>query len=78
MLFQGLDQNEAETTWRPFFDWVAGSGQDFKFLMAPRIIAVPARRFWDPAALKTLSGFVISDGHSGRAGGQCFLRRQSR
>ena len=65
MLFQGLDQNEAEATWRPFFDWVAGSGQDFKFLMAPRIIAVPARRFWDPAALKTFPGFVISDDRPG-------------
>ena len=66
MLFQGLDQREAEATWRPFFDWVAASGQDFKIVMAPKIIAGPALHFWDPAALKTFPGFVIPDDRPGR------------
>ena len=29
MVFQGLDQQQAEEVWRPFFDWVAASPQDF-------------------------------------------------
>ena len=65
MLFQGLDQREAEATWRPFFDWVAASGQDFNIVMAPKIIAGPALHFWDPAALKTFPGFVVSDDRPG-------------
>ncbi len=65
MLFQGLDQRQADATWRPFFDWVAKSGQDFNVVMAPKIIAAPAQHFWDPAALKTFPGFVISDDRPG-------------
>ena len=72
MLFQGLDQDEAEATWRPFFDWVAASGQDFKTVMAPKIIAAPARHFWDPAALKTFPGFVVSDDRPGAPEGNIF------
>jgi hypothetical protein len=30
MQFQGLDQQQAATIWRPFFDWLAASPQDFK------------------------------------------------
>ena len=32
---------------------------------APKIIAVPARHFWDPALLKAIPGFVISDDRPG-------------
>jgi FAD/FMN-containing dehydrogenase len=49
MVFQGLTQQEAEATWRPFFDWVTASPQDFAIASAPRIQAAPARRFWDPS-----------------------------
>ncbi len=65
MLFQSLDQDQAEATWKPFFDWVAASGQDFKLVMAPKIIAGPAQHFWDPAVLKTFPGFVIADDRPG-------------
>ena len=58
MVQQGLDQQEAEATWRPFFDWVSASPQDFSIVSAPRIISEPARRFWDPVALKTAPGLV--------------------
>ena len=50
MVFQGLDQQQAETIWRPFLDWLADSPQDFSIESAPWIAAVPARQFWDPAA----------------------------
>src|SRR5277367_2728798 len=65
MVLQGLDQQQAEATWRPFFDWVSASGQDFSLVSAPRIISEPARRFWDPAALKTAPGLVLSDDRPG-------------
>src|SRR5271157_3632261 len=42
MVFQGLDQHQAEAVWKPFFDWVVASPQDFAMLAAPRIGAVPA------------------------------------
>jgi hypothetical protein len=48
MVFQRLDQQQAEAIWRPFLDWLAGSAQDFSIVSAPWIVAVPARRFWDP------------------------------
>ena len=61
MVLQGLDQQQAEATWRPFFDWVSASGQDFSLVSAPKIISEPARRFWDPAFLKQAPGLIISD-----------------
>jgi FAD/FMN-containing dehydrogenase len=61
MVLQGLNQHEAEATWRPFFDWVSASAGDFEIVSAPRIISEPGRRFWDPATLKTAPGLVLSD-----------------
>jgi FAD/FMN-containing dehydrogenase len=65
MVFQGLDQQQAEAIWRPFLDWLAGSPHDFSIVSAPWIVAVPARRFWDPAALKELPGVVLTDDRPG-------------
>jgi FAD/FMN-containing dehydrogenase len=65
MVFQGLDQQQAETIWRPFLDWLADSPQDFSIESAPWIAPVPARRFWDPTALKELPGVVLTDDRPG-------------
>ncbi|MGH6797946.1 MAG: BBE domain-containing protein, partial [Roseiarcus sp.] len=65
MVFQGLDQQQAEAAWRPFFDWVSAAPQDFTIISAPKIGALPARRFWDPAALKKVPGLVLSDDRPG-------------
>ena len=65
MVFQGLDQNEADAIWKPFFDWVAAAPQDFDVTSAPRILAAPARGFWDPAALKAVPGLVLLDDRPG-------------
>ena len=65
MVLQGLDQQQAEATWRPFFDGISASPQDFSIVSAPKIISEPARRFWDPAVLKTAPGLVISDDRPG-------------
>ena len=62
MVFQGLDQQQAQTVWQPFFHWVNGSPQDFTYQLTPRIIAAPARNLWDPAFLKKhFPGAVLSD-----------------
>ncbi len=65
MVFQGLDQQQAEAVWKPFFDWVADAPQDFAVTSALRILAAPARGFWDPAFLKKVPGLVLSDDRPG-------------
>ncbi len=65
MVFQGLDQQQAEATWRPFFDWVSAAPQDFAIVSGPRIGALPAQHFWDPSILKVIPGLVIADDRAG-------------
>jgi FAD/FMN-containing dehydrogenase len=66
MVFHGLDKAHAEAVWKPFFDWVAAMPQDYTLAAAPRIIAVPARNWWDPAYLRThLPETIIHDGRPG-------------
>jgi FAD/FMN-containing dehydrogenase len=65
MAFQGLDQQQAKAVWKPFFDWVAASPQDFAIVSAPRIFAGPPRLRWDASALKLIPGVVIADDRPG-------------
>jgi FAD/FMN-containing dehydrogenase len=65
MVFQGLDQQQAETIWRPFFDWLAASPHDFNIVEPPRVLAAPARYFWDPGFLKKLPDLVLADDRPG-------------
>src|SRR5271166_1510831 len=65
MVFQGLDQQQAEAVWRPFFDWAAAAPQDFSILSAPKIGVVPALHFWDPAVLRKIPDLVIADDRAG-------------
>jgi hypothetical protein len=66
MAFQGLDQQQAQTVWQPFFHWVNGSPQDFTYQVTPRIIATPARNLWDPVFLKKhFPNAVLSDDRPG-------------
>jgi len=61
MAVQGLDRQQAEAIWKPFFDWVAASPQDFAIMEAPKIFAGPARMRWDGSVLKHIPGVVIAD-----------------
>jgi FAD/FMN-containing dehydrogenase len=72
MVFQGLDRQQAEAVWRPFFDWVASSPQDFKLVSPPQVLAAPARHFWDPAFLRQIPGVVIADDRQGAPEGNVF------
>jgi FAD/FMN-containing dehydrogenase len=65
MVFQGLTSQQAADIWRPFFDWVATSPQDFAIVSAPRIGALPAQHFWDPSVLKSLPGLALADDREG-------------
>ncbi len=66
MVFQGLDQHQAEAVWRPFLDFVTASPRDFTLAPAPRMLAAPARRFWDPTYLETMApGLLVTDDRPG-------------
>jgi FAD/FMN-containing dehydrogenase len=62
MVFQDLTQAQAEAVWAPFFAWVR-ERKDYSFSEAPSVIAIPARRFWDPRLFQKLApGIVTMDG----------------
>ena len=65
MVFQGLDQQQAEAVWRPFLDWVTASPQDFAIVSAAKIIAFPAGYMWNPAVLRRVPGDVVVDDRPG-------------
>jgi FAD/FMN-containing dehydrogenase len=65
MVFQGLDQEQAEAIWRPFFDWMAASPQDFSIESGPTILAAPAQPFWDPQFLAQVPGLILADDRPG-------------
>jgi FAD/FMN-containing dehydrogenase len=65
LVFQGLNQQQVETIWRPFFEWLASSPQDFTILSEPKIVAIPAQHFWDPESLKKVPGLVLADDRPG-------------
>lgn len=46
MLFQGMSQQQAEQTWAPFLDWIRAR-KDCRITEPFRMVAMPARHFWD-------------------------------
>ena len=72
MVFQGIDQRQAEETWRPFFDWVSAATQDFAIASPPMVVGVPARALWNPAVLKQVPGLVVADDRAAAAEGNFF------
>jgi FAD/FMN-containing dehydrogenase len=47
MVFQGLSQDEAGAVWKPFFDWVIASPQDFTVALPLAVHRTPARDWWN-------------------------------
>ncbi len=72
MVFQGLSQQQASVVWKPFFDWITASPDDFTLASAPVIVALPAQNFWDPATLQKIPGIVIADDRPGAPAGNVF------
>ena len=65
MVFQGLSRGEASAVWQPFIDAVGDAPGDFRMTSAPFIVALPARRFWEPGFMKMLPGVVVGDNRPG-------------
>jgi FAD/FMN-containing dehydrogenase len=72
MVGHGYDKDQAAALWRPFFDWIQSSPQDFAFVSAPGIFAGPGRRIWDPAVLRRIPGLVVADDREGAPEGNIF------
>jgi FAD/FMN-containing dehydrogenase len=69
LVFQGLTRQQAEDVWRPFFDWVAGESRDLAMSAPPFVTAIPSRKLWDPAFLRSLPGIVVADDRPGAPDG---------
>lgn len=65
MLAQGRSEPEMRADWAPLTDWMDAHADRLTLPHPPLLIAVPARRFWDPAALRRLPGVVLPDDRPG-------------
>ena len=72
LVSQDLAQATAERIWKPFFDGVTGSPEDFSFIAQPGIIDLPARGMWNPEVLRGIPGIVKSDDRVGAGAGNVF------
>jgi FAD/FMN-containing dehydrogenase len=72
MLFQGLEQAEAENVWASFTSALTTSSHDFSFESPLSFFAVPAQHFWDPDYLRKVPGLVLQDDRPGAPLGNIF------
>lgn len=72
MVFQGLDQKQAEAVWRPFLNRLAASPADFVLEGAPMFLTAPARQFWNPEFLRQIPGVVLGDDRPGAPAANIF------
>jgi FAD/FMN-containing dehydrogenase len=70
MVFQGLEQAEAERVWAPFLQ--ATSTHDFSMERPLSFFTAPARRFWDADYLRNVPGLVLQDDRPGAPLGNIF------
>ncbi|MBV9249451.1 MAG: FAD-binding oxidoreductase [Acetobacteraceae bacterium] len=69
LVFQDLSEAQARDTFKPFVDFIAEAPVDYTFTDPMKIIAVPARHWWDPAYLsKNLPIIVVHDQRHGVPG----------
>jgi FAD/FMN-containing dehydrogenase len=65
MVFQGLEQQQAETIWAPFLEWVRDSSS-YSFASEVKIDSMPARHAWDAEFLKKgAPGSTVADTRPG-------------
>jgi FAD/FMN-containing dehydrogenase len=68
MVFQGLSQQQAEQVWAPFLDWVRARS-DYHFDEPVRVLALPARHFWDAEFFRThVPQLIVPDDRPGAPG----------
>ncbi len=65
MVFQGLTSAAAQDTWAPFMAWVKAR-PEYTFVEPLKMMALPARHFWDPEFFrKHAPGVMVADDRSG-------------
>ncbi|WP_322402932.1 FAD-binding oxidoreductase [Massilia luteola] len=65
MVFQDLDEAGAARAWAPLLDWLRGRG-DYTFEKPFKVMALPARHFWDAAFYREHApGFMVADPRPG-------------
>lgn len=65
LVFQGLDQGQAEATWKPFLEWVHAR-PEYSWKAPLRTLALPARHFWNAEAFKEHApGVLVADDRPG-------------
>jgi hypothetical protein len=52
MAFQGLDQEQAQSVWQPFNDWVTASLSDFTVSAPFAVHSMPAQEYWSAGYVK--------------------------
>lgn len=65
MVFQGMNQQQAQAVWAPFLDWVRAR-KDYSFAQPVQVIALPARHFWDADFFRQHApGIMVDDDRAG-------------
>jgi FAD/FMN-containing dehydrogenase len=65
MVFQGLDQQQAQAVWAPFLDWVRAR-EEYAFKKPVQVLALPARHFWDADFFRQhVPGAMVDDDRAG-------------
>jgi FAD/FMN-containing dehydrogenase len=65
LVFQGLDQQQAQAIWAPFLDWVRAR-KEYVFEKPVQVVAVPAQHFWDADFFRQhIHGAMVDDDRAG-------------
>ena len=66
MVFQGLNAEQAQSTWQPYLDWIASRKRNYSVEAPVQIFELPARHFWDAEfLLKHAPGVAVADDRAG-------------
>ena len=69
LVFHDLAEAQARATFQPLMDFVAAAKADYSVTSPMQIVAVPARRWWDPAYFaKNLPAALLQDPRQGVPG----------
>src|SRR5262249_18037205 len=65
LVFQGLDQQQAQAIWAPFLDWVRAR-KEYSFEKPVQVLALPAQHFWDADFFRQhMPGAMVDDDRAG-------------
>jgi FAD/FMN-containing dehydrogenase len=65
MVFQGLDQVQADALWQPFFAWVRAH-REYTFVEPAGVMAIPMRHMWDAEFFRRhVPGAMVADDREG-------------